>query len=328
MRVMDRQGREVPLIFNRMHNAIDALSADDMILMAGRQIGKSLYFIAEASHGITMAEWRARVHPDLARQFNVQTLLHSDEGVEDSLRKLDLILDRKPALMRPEKETDRAGLKVFAKTKSRFLTATYKSDAPGQSFTIHRLFCDEAGHPSLTKELMKNVLPAVPPTGLGGRRRLASVPYGAGGYFYASYQNPPFGKRLFVPWWWCEDFRFGSPNDWSDILPLWPDEVEVVETEGLKADQLRWWRHTVHAADPDDPGPGGSGESIARQQYPWNDVDCWFGAVGKPFISAGIIRPHIRRAKEIVSTIGVSRGELIEEEGRTSWSISGKWAMT
>lgn len=316
IKVRDHRGRLVPLVYNRTMRALHAMPSRRRFTLGPRQIGKTTYHVARIGEDVVKNELLARIGDPRARQVNSMLFLHKAEATEAQLERFDLIIDETPAGIRPQMKTDRKNLKVAKETGSRVFLQTAGGETPGQSFTTHRLVISEAANPIYDEALMAGVTQTVPQEDLGGLIEWESVPYGPEGYFYDGYNNADPRNRLFIPWWWGEVFRLGNPKDWSDVLPLWDDERDIVEHQAIRADQMRWWRAKVREMAPGDAGPGGLGEALARQQYPWDDLTCWYGAVGKPFIRPGLLREYIREAE----AMEVMRAELIEDaEGRVQW---------
>jgi len=309
VKITDKRGRLIPFVLNTMQRKVDALGAKRLILLGPRQNGKTLHFLAAAHQEIVLAE----LFGD--RSLNIMVLLHDEKATLTALGRFALMMKLTPEWLRPEMKHDSIFEKTFARTESRVFIQTAGQVAPGQSYTNHRVLCSEAAHPKFTDELMAGVSESVPPPEFGGVLIVESVSYGPEGQFYERYvsvRDDGIWKKMFVPWWWADDYRRGDPQ--ARLGTLWGSEKALMEEEGLRADQIRWRRDKIYELCPGDCQEGGVGEAIFQTQYPEDEVTAFLGSSGKPFIAPRTLKRHLSAITGTAKTC-----ELKEENSR--WTM-------
>src|SRR5580700_7554018 len=126
---------------------------------------------------------------------------------------------------------------VFPWLDSEYRVETADDNA-GRGMTIHNLHCSEVSRwPRGGREALASLRAAVVP---GGDIVLESTPNGASGIFYAEWQeaNETGYTRHFFPWWNEEGYQESVKPE--DILPLTPEERELVERYALSEGQIAW----------------------------------------------------------------------------------------
>ena len=128
---------------------------------------------------------------------------------------------------------------VFPRLDSEYRVETADDNA-GRGMTIHNLHCSEVSRwPRGGLETLASLRAAVVPE---GEIVLESTPNGATGVFYGEWQkaNETGYTQHFFPWWYDESYREAVKE--GEMLPLTPDESELVKQHGLSEGQIAWRR--------------------------------------------------------------------------------------
>jgi hypothetical protein len=128
---------------------------------------------------------------------------------------------------------------VFPHLDSEYRVETADDNA-GRGMTIHNLHCSEVSRwPRGGLETLVSLRAAVVP---GGDIVLESTPNGAAGMFYGEWQKADeIGyTQHFFPWWYDESYSEVVKK--GKMLPLTPDEFDLVKQHGLSEGQIAWRR--------------------------------------------------------------------------------------
>jgi hypothetical protein len=128
---------------------------------------------------------------------------------------------------------------VFPRLDSEYRVETADDNA-GRGMTIHNLHCSEVSRwPRGGLETLASLRAAVVP---GGEIVLESTPNGATGVFYGEWQkaNETGYTQHFFPWWYDESYQEMVKK--GKMLPLTPEENELVRQHGLSEGQIAWRR--------------------------------------------------------------------------------------
>jgi hypothetical protein len=128
---------------------------------------------------------------------------------------------------------------VFPRIDSEYRVETADDNA-GRGMTIHNLHCSEVSRwPRGGMDTLASLRAAVVPD---GEIVLESTPNGATGGFYDEWQkaNEIDYTRHFFPWWYDERYREEVKK--GRILPLTPEENDLVKQHGLSEGQIAWRR--------------------------------------------------------------------------------------
>jgi hypothetical protein len=128
---------------------------------------------------------------------------------------------------------------VFPHLDSEYRVETADDNA-GRGMTIHNLHCSEVSRwPRGGLETLASLRAAVVPE---GEIVLESTPNGACGVFYREWQKAieTGYTQHFFPWWYDESYQV--PVKKGKIMPLTPEELELVRRHGLSEGQIAWRR--------------------------------------------------------------------------------------
>jgi|HubBroStandDraft_6_1064221.scaffolds.fasta_scaffold00063_45 hypothetical protein len=128
---------------------------------------------------------------------------------------------------------------VFPRLDSEYRVETADDNA-GRGMTIHNLHCSEVSRwPRGGLETLASLRAAVVPE---GEIVLESTPNGATGVFYGEWQkaNETGYTQHFFPWWYDESYREIVKK--GKMLPLTPEENELMRQHGLSEGQIAWRR--------------------------------------------------------------------------------------
>lgn len=203
-------------------------------------------------HNIVLKARQVGITTYIAARFFLQTITrpgtltvqvaHSLESAESIFRIVRRFWEklpggvRKGALMH-----SRANVRqlVFPLLDSEYRVEVADANA-GRGMTIHYLHCSEVSRWSRdAAETLASLRAAVAPE---GEVVLESTPNGAAGMFYDEWQkaNETGYTKHFFPWWYEEGYReIGSRGK---MLPLAPEEKQLMEQHGLEEEQIGWRR--------------------------------------------------------------------------------------
>jgi len=118
--------------------------------------------------------------------------------------------------------------------------------------------------------------------------RYESRPERAGDVFHQLYLAAKTGessyKPLFIPWYWSDEHAKRGDDLWEnadpalayDSFPLEADEYQMMETDGLSWDQIRFWRFALADAN--------GNKEVRASQLARDDESCW-NLAGNPVVS-------------------------------------------
>ena len=118
--------------------------------------------------------------------------------------------------------------------------------------------------------------------------RYESRPERAGDVFHQLYLAAKTGESsyrpLFIPWHWADEHAKRADDLWEnadpalayDSFPLEADEQQMMETDGLSWDQIRFWRFALADAN--------GNKEVRASQLARDDESCW-NLAGNPVVS-------------------------------------------
>jgi hypothetical protein len=155
-------------------------------------------------------------------------------------------------------------LLAFPRLDSEYRVETADANA-GRGMTIHHLHCSEVSRwPRGASETLASLRAAVVPE---GEIALESTANGAAGVFYEEWQkaNETGYKQHFFPWWYDEGYSENLRK--GKILPLTPEEQELVTRHGLSEKQLAWRRKQWKTL-----------RGLAAQEYAEDPASCFLAS--------------------------------------------------
>jgi hypothetical protein len=172
---------------------------------------------------------------------------------------------------------------VFPALDSEYRVETADDNA-GRGMTIHRLHCSEVSRWPRGGETLASLRAAVVPE---GEIVLESTANGASGVFYEEWQKADETgyQRHFFPWWYDKSYREDDARK-SRLLPLTPEEEELVKAQGLTLRQIAWRRKQWKTL-----------RGAAAQEYAEDAVSC-FLASGECVFDVEAIEKAVARAAQ------------------------------
>jgi hypothetical protein len=155
---------------------------------------------------------------------------------------------------------------VFPRLDSEYRVETADDNA-GRGMTIHNLHCSEVSRwPRGGTETLASLRAAVVPE---GEIVLESTPNGATGVFYSEWQKASETDytQHFFPWWYDESYQEVAKKGTTLpplLLPLTPEESELMRQHGLSEAQIGWRRRQWKALS-----------SLAAQEYAEDCSSCF-----------------------------------------------------
>jgi hypothetical protein len=257
LRVRSKERGLVRLSPNRVQQEFSQTCTHRNIVLKARQMGITTYIAA-------------RFFIQTVTRPGTMTVLvaHDQESAEEIFKIVHRFWENLPETMkRGALIRSRANVRqmVFPRLDSEYRVATAADVNAGRGLTIHNLHCSEVARwlrgPA---EALASLRAAVP---VDGDIVLESTPNGAVGTFYEEWQhaNETGYTRHFCPWWYDEEYRVKTGL--SDVLPLTPEEEDLVRRAGLTDAQIAW-RRTNRAQM----------RGLATQEYAEDPVSCFLAS--------------------------------------------------
>ena len=261
------------------------------IVLKGRQMGISTAVMAANSYDVFN-------YPNQ----RMTIITHDDETSQFLLMTVKRFYKYLPKEMKPKPGWDSGRHLTYPTIEAYIYIDSAKSDSIGigHGLTIAHL-SEIAKWPSRKEhQLFTDISQTVP---AGGFITVESTPKGRGGLFYDLWTAAKKGsveyKWFFYPWWWDGNY-IEDPQVWmtSEKLSLAAERINespeslhkfeqlLVEKEGLSPAQLAWRRSKLCEI-----------KEGFYQEYPENDVDCWFSSEVSVFDGVAI-RRYLQQIKE------------------------------
>lgn len=224
---------------------------------------------------------------------------HEDEATARLLKKVETVYENLPE-DKPRIHHDSTHEKSFPEIGSAIYIGTAGSRAFGRGDTFGRVLLTEFAH--WTEEQAKTIRVGIQESAEHGRITVESTPNGEGNQFHLLYQAAKTGKSpykaVFVPWYMNIEYSYPSnhplvrdPELQKPILQnITAEEQMLLETKGLKYDQIRWRRVRMSGMVPGDDN---ASRAIFLQEYPEDDESC-FASVSDSMFSQtalSLLRP-------------------------------------
>jgi Terminase RNaseH-like domain len=236
LKIRPKRGGKQFLRLNRAQLEYSAKCTRQNIVLKARQVGITTY---------------------IAARFFLQTITrpgiltvqvaHSQESAEAIFNIVQRFWENLPkAMQRGALLKSRSNVRqiVFPRLDSEYRVETADDNA-GRGMTIHNLHCSEVSRWSRGGlETLASLRAAVVPE---GEIVLESTPNGAMGAFYGEWQkaNETGYTQHFFPWWYEESYQEKAKKGKilaPLVLPLTPEESELVKQHGLNERQIGWRR--------------------------------------------------------------------------------------
>lgn len=310
LKIQDKAGRLVPLIFNpaqlRLYAEIERQRAKNkpvrIIILKARQVGFSTAVAA-------LFYERSTRNPNT----NSMIVAHKAEASANIFSKAKLFYETSPPEVRPMKKASNARELLFENPsnkaadkdadpglRSRIRIETAGAKDAGRSATIHNLHLSELAFWPHAEETMLSLMQAVPhdPSTMV---IIESTANGVGGEFHRQWLRAVRGESefvpLFFPWWEHQEYRIADTEAEEDE-PEWNgEELDLQEQYSLDTAQLRWRRWCISANCGGDP-------DRFIQEYPACAEEA-FLASGRPvFASRALAKAYAAAGEPLL------RGEL------------------
>jgi hypothetical protein len=231
LKIRPKRGGSRWLRLNRAQREYSRTCSKQNIVLKARQLGITTY---------------------VAARYFLQTITrpgtltvqvaHSQESAEAIFNIVQRFWENLPkAMLKGALVKSRSNVRqiVFPRLDSEYRVETADDNA-GRGMTIHNLHCSEVSRwPRGGLETLASLRAAVVP---GGEIVLESTPNGATGVFYGEWQkaNETGYTQHFYPWWYDESYQEMVKK--GKMLPLTPEEGELVKQHGLSEGQIAWRR--------------------------------------------------------------------------------------
>jgi len=231
LKIRPKKGGVELLSLNRVQQEYSRKCSGQNIVLKARQVGITTYIAA-----------RLFVQTITRPGALTVQVAHSQESAEAIFNIVQRFWENLPKRLREGalvKSRSNVRQIVFPRLDSEYRVETADDNA-GRGMTIHNLHCSEVSRwPRGGREALASLRAAVVPD---GDIVLESTPNGASGIFYAEWQEADeIGyTQHFFPWWNEEGYQESVKPE--DILPLTPEERELVERYALSEGQIAWRR--------------------------------------------------------------------------------------
>ncbi len=257
LKIRPKKGWNRRLRLNRAQREYSRQCGKQNIVLKARQVGITTY---------------------IAARFFLQTITrpgtltvqvaHSQESAEAIFNIVQRFWENLPkAILRGALVKSRSNVRqiVFPRLDSEYRVETADDNA-GRGMTIHNLHCSEVSRwPRGGAETLASLRAAVVPE---GEIVLESTPNGATGVFYSEWQkaNETGYTQHFFPWWYEGSYQEITKEGATLplLLPLTPEESELVKQHGLSEAQIAWRRKQWKALS-----------SLAAQEYAEDPSSCF-----------------------------------------------------
>lgn len=241
LKIRDKQGRIVPLVFNDAQQYVHRKFEDQKkklgfvraLVLKGRQQGMSTYVAARYFHKTL-----------LGRGTTTFILSHEAKSTSALFDMVKRFCDYLPSGLSPGLDTANKNQLKFTGTESEYTVGTAGNEDVGRSMTIKQLHCSEVAFYERTDQLETGLFQAVadmPDTEIV----LESTANGLGNMFHERAMKAMAGVSLeqlvFIPWYWQKEYRLTPPEGFA------PDETEVqlMELYNLDLEQVYWRRMKI-----------------------------------------------------------------------------------
>jgi len=274
-RVLDKQGRLVPFLWNKAQQFIHArlerqreeIGYVRALVLKGRQQGASTYL----GHRFY---WQASTRPG-RRAFIVA---HEDKATSNLFDMVKRYHQHNP--LAPSIKASNAKELVFGALDGGYKLATAGTKDVGRSNTAQLLHASEFAFWDNAQAHMAGLGNVVPSGELAGGTEmvLESTANGIGNAFHLMWQAAEAGKgeyiAIFVPWFWQDEYRTPAKPD----LDLSQDDVLYQLAYGLTRDQMQWRADKIASY-------GEGFEWLFDQEYPATAVLAFKSPTKNPLIN-------------------------------------------
>ncbi len=285
LKIRDKQGRIIPLIFNKaqmyVHQKLEEqrkkMGFVRAVIMKGRQEGVSTYIAARYFQRTCLQRGTA--------SFILSHEAKSTSSLFDMTKRFH---ENLPGGLTPGLDTANKNQLKFSGTDSEYTIGTAGSEDVGRSMTIKLLHMSEAAFYEHTDELETGLMQAVadmPDTEI----IIESTANGLGNFFHERAMRALAGlgtfQLIFVPWYWQEEYRMSPPAGFA------PDEYEqeLIRTYKLDLAQIYWRRMKIENTK--------GGLWKFQQEYPFTPQEAFLMS-GETFYS----KEHIMAARKCNNT--------------------------
>lgn len=288
-------GKMIPFRMNRaqreIQKAIDEQRRQKkpvrILVLKYRQGGISTHSAANLFHN-------CRFYPDV--YMTVSLDLDSSEHIFGITDKFYFYLPKEEQRKLPTDASNRKEIKFSEPHGGRIVIETAGKSAAGHSYTLRGLHLTEVSRwPEGTDDARAGLLNSVPDTP-DSIVIVESVANGMSGWFYDQWhaQDTQYAK-IFVPWFWQDEYRAPLPFPREQYLArLTDEEKKLVARYELEPEQIEWRRLTIiNKCDKD--------EDKFKEQYPSNAQEA-FRSSGNTFFNMA--------ALDEIETSAPARGEL------------------
>lgn len=306
LKIEDKSGKTVPLIFNRtqnyIHERVEAQKARTgrvrVIVGKGRQTTVSTYFGARFYHRTTL--WRGvRSH----------ILTHEQDATDTLFKVIERFQEHNP--IRPSTATDNAKELEFDILDGGYSVGTARTKGGGRSKTIRMLHWSEVSHSPNAAGHFAGIVQAVPDLP-DTEIVLESTGDGPAGEYFERWQQSEAGigdyEAIFVPWYWTEEYARAVPEGFV----LDEDEERYAQLYTLSLGQMVWRRAKI--AELKDP-------KLWKQEYPATATEM-FEATGKAsYIPPDLVIAARKTTKEGIGplVVGVDPARFGDDRFSVAW---------
>jgi len=241
LKIRDKQGNIVPLVFNEAQRYIHRKLEEQKktqgfvraVVLKGRQQGMSTYTAA-----------RYFQQTLLGRGSTSFILSHETKSTAALFSMVKRFVDHLPPGMSPGLDTSNKNQLKFSGTESEYTVGTAGNEDIGRSMTIKYLHCSEVAFYARTDELETGLFQAVADMP-GTEIILESTANGLGNMFHERAMKAQAGVSLeqlvFIPWYWQREYRLPPPAGFSPT----EEESNLMQAYKLDLSQMYWRRMKI-----------------------------------------------------------------------------------
>lgn len=258
IKIMDKQDRLIPLIFNPVQTHYLANRTSRDIILKPRQ------------KGITTAIQSELFRYNTTRPSRTLTLANDDTNTQKLRRMTDRFYDKLPDDFRPKRGQANASITTYPLIGSECAIATAGNREAGRAGSYRFIHCSEAAFFPDLESIVASALQAGTPQWVA----LESTANGAQGYFYQLCMEALAGdstwKLHFYPWFFDSEYQL--PLIAPDEIQFTDEEGALVEKHGLIPEQIKWRRAKQKEV-----------KEKFRQEYPEDPITCFLSSGNSVF---------------------------------------------
>lgn len=287
IKIRDKRGVKLPLLFNRAQMYIDEVANQQMaergyvriIVLKGRQMGASTYILGRGYYKVSRRTGQ-----------KAYILTHELDATRNLFGRVKSIHDDMDPRLRPRSGRSNKEELTFPGLDSEYGVGTARVGDTGRSLTVQFFHGSEVAFWAAAKDIVPGLLQTIG-TEPGTEVWLESTANGPSNFFAASVQEARKGttdfKLVFCPWFWDPGYATPDrliPESFAESLSL--DDKEYQHAHCLTLGQMHWRSKKIAEFKMAEGGDEEAGKAKFCQEYPATVEEAFQGDSDNAFIRA------------------------------------------